>query len=320
VVAETYILRQTPFAVAKILKEAIKSGGEISVDDAVKRLGLKQGVVFNLSRELRLMGVLTDKPRHIHVSEDILSAQDQESAIRDRVSSSLKKHKVFSMLKEMATANDGPLPLASLAEALPRAFPAIQAKKPSWRQYARVFVNWLEYAGLADQKDAEIQIPPADAPDFHMLSADSSRKQVRKIFPMSQPGPAMKIAEAIARRKALPTLKPTTQKKALTDLIMIGVLTASKPNVYSLQLNPFDAKFRLKPDVLLSVLEKMSGPKEAVRLLRKKPAANAQEVGDTLKEAYGTDWNDQTTQVMGKTFRAWARTAGVMLARNPRKS
>ena len=49
-VAETYILRQTPFAVAKILQEAIKAGGDLSVDEAVKRLDLKQGVVFNLSR------------------------------------------------------------------------------------------------------------------------------------------------------------------------------------------------------------------------------------------------------------------------------
>ena len=86
------------------------------------------------------------------------------------------------MLKEM-TAN-GDVPLASLAHALPRVFPAIQAKDKSWFQYARVFVNWLEYAGLADQTpDKKIQIPPSDEPDFHLLSADSSRKPVRKIFP-----------------------------------------------------------------------------------------------------------------------------------------
>ena len=75
----------------------------------------------------------------------------------------------------------------------------------------------------------------------------------------------------------LPDLKPTTQRKALTDLAVIGILNASKPNVYTLYVNPFDAKYQLKPSVLLAILEKLTGPKEAVRLLRRKPTAPSRE-------------------------------------------
>ena len=94
----------------------------------------------------------------------------------------------------------------------------------------------------------------------------------------------------------------------MADLRMLGILNISKPNVYSLSVNPFDTKYQFKPGVLLSILEKLTGPKEGVRLLRRKPTATNEEVGNMLKTAYGADWNEQTTQLMGKTFSASAGT------------
>ena len=63
----------------------------------------------------------------------------------------------------------------------------------------------------------------------------------------------------------------------------------------------------------------MTGPKEAIRVLRRKPTASGEEVGTVLKTACGADWNDQTTQLMGKTVRAWASAAGVTVKRSGRK-
>jgi energy-coupling factor transporter ATP-binding protein EcfA2 len=322
VVGETYILRQTPYAVARLLRETIDAGGDLSVDEAAKRLGLKEGVIFNLSREIRIMGVLTDRPRHVHVSEDILGAANREAAVREKVSASLKKHKAFSVLKEMAAAIDQLLPLANLAEAFPRVFPAIKATKKVWWQYARIFVNWLEYAGLAVRVGDGVEIPPSEPVDFQMLAADRGSRRARrggrsstKVFPTCQPRPALQIVEAIARRQPLPSMPPSTQRKALTDLLALGLLSVPKPNVYSVQNNPFDAKFRLLTGVLLAAIEALPGPREAVRLLRRKPSSSNQEVGAVLQAAYGTDWTEQTTELMGKTFRAWAKAAGLSVSR-----
>jgi hypothetical protein len=323
VVSESYILRQTPFAVAKLLKEVINAGGDLLVDDAVQRLGMAQGAVFNLSRELRVMGVVTDLPKHIHIAEDIINAFDRETAIRERISASLKKHKAVAMLTEMATSVDGPLPMATFAEALPKAFPAIQARDHVWRAYARIFVNWLEYAQLAILDRGGIEIPPLDLKIITMLTSTrhirAGGKNRPRTFPQSQPRPALLVADAIARNKPLPIMKYSARKKALADLFVLDLIDNPRTETYVIKNNPFDQDFNVQPNVILQAMQKLSGPRDAIELLQKNPNTPTTEIGQILQTAYRTKWTDQTMLLIGKTFRAWAKLAGVIPDRRRRK-
>lgn len=323
VVSESYILRQTPFAVAKLLKEVISAGGDLLVDDAVRRLGMAEGAVFNLSRELRVMGVVTDLPRHIHIAEDIINAIDRETAVRERISASLRKHKAVSMLTEMAASIDGPLPMATFAEALPKAFPAIQARDDVWRTYARVFVNWLEYAQLATLDRGGIEIPSTEPKTITMLTPTrhvrSGLMGRSKTFPQSQPRPALLVADAIARNKSLPVMKYNAKKKALGDLLVLDLIDSPKTDVYIIKNSPFDQEFNIQRNVILRAMQQLLGAREAIDLLTENPLATNMEIGHTLQSAYETKWTDQTMLLNGKTFRAWAKLAGVISGRRRKK-
>ncbi len=68
-----------------------ESGGKITVARAAKELKTTEGVVFNISRELRLMGVLfSDKSGVLAIAEDVLVADDFNDAVHGRISKALK--------------------------------------------------------------------------------------------------------------------------------------------------------------------------------------------------------------------------------------
>ncbi|QDU30248.1 hypothetical protein ETAA8_53670 [Anatilimnocola aggregata] len=323
IVSESYILRQTPNAVARLLKEVINAGGDLLADDAVTKLGLKLGAVFNLARELKVMGVATDVPRHVHIADDIINASDRETAIRDRITASLKKHKALSLLTDLAASADGPLPITAFAEALPKAFPAIQVRDDIWAQYARAFITWFEYAQIATLDRNSIEIPPSDPKLITLLTATRhprARTQGRpKSFPQSQPKPALALAQAIARNLPHPAMRYNAKKKALSDLILLDLIDSPKTDVYTIKRNPFDASFSVLAEVILDGIEQFSGCKPAVQLLRANPNATHSEIGQALQAGHGTTWSDQTLLLNGKTFRAWAKAARLIAGRLNRK-
>ena len=98
-IKESYIIRQTPNSAGKFLSLVKEAGGKIGVKNAAKILETSESVVFNTSRELRLMGVLfSDKSGTIGISPEVLNAEDFNDAVHERISN-IRGQTYFIILK-----------------------------------------------------------------------------------------------------------------------------------------------------------------------------------------------------------------------------
>ena len=88
-VQESWILRQTPRSVGRLLSAVVEAGGNASVRELVEKLETSDRAIFNLSRELRLLGVTAHEPNRVRLVDEVLDAEDRESEVRRRVGAAL---------------------------------------------------------------------------------------------------------------------------------------------------------------------------------------------------------------------------------------
>lgn len=85
---DSYILRSAPNQIARMLPLVMKNGGSTTVTVLAADLNTSDNVIFNLSRELRLLGVTAYQPLTVRIVDDILTAPDPELAARQKVTNS----------------------------------------------------------------------------------------------------------------------------------------------------------------------------------------------------------------------------------------
>lgn len=309
-VQETYILRQTPPQVSRLLKLVIESGGDISVPDASVGLNTTEGVVFNAARDLRQMGVLVSSPGHVRIADDLLQASDREEAIRERIAQALRRHRAFSLLLSQMDKHGGEVTIGRYAEVLPEAFPAVQAKPPTWSIYARAFVHWFSYARLISKAGESIRAAglPSQSP-LELLGA--SRVTLRRgIFPHSTPGPAVTVLRWMIMHDVQLPSRPSAVKKALGDLAALGVLHIDDSRRILIDIPGLLTKDgAVDGPLLLALLHRVPGGAAAFDVLDQEPDATDLKVGSALASAQGTAWKESTAKLAGKFFRAWTRLA-----------
>jgi hypothetical protein len=101
-VQESWILRQTPRSVGRLLSTVFGLGGDASVREVVGLLDTSDTAIFNLSRELRLLGITVHEPNRVRMVTEVMEAEDAESEVRRRVGIALRRHRAFSALRKLA--------------------------------------------------------------------------------------------------------------------------------------------------------------------------------------------------------------------------
>ena len=149
-IEDSYILRQSPRAVARLLAAVAERDGDASVPEVAAALKTSENAIFNLARELRLLGVTAYEPNRVRFPQDLWNADDRESAVRRRVTTALRRHRAFSAFVRLAERADSSVSFAEYARELPTTFPAVSVAATTWLVYARAFVLWFEYAGLVE--------------------------------------------------------------------------------------------------------------------------------------------------------------------------
>ena len=317
-IEDSYILRQTPFAVARLLA-VLDNNGSGSVSDLAERLNSSENGVFNLSRDLRLMGVTVYAPKRVHVFEDIWYAPNREDALRSRVAIALRRHRAFTVFTQLSERGAGKVTLTAYAAELPSAFPAFAVAKRTWLYYARTFVLWFEYAGLA-RLDGQLVTATAEGDNAGRYRIFDARLpiRVRGAFPQEAPGPA--IAAIVALSEGKPTQLHTKRRAGtLRQLIGLGIVQQDGPESVRLVRTDLIQDGRVVPAVLREILAKQPGLSVALAILEANPAEKPERVGEAIRTAYGTDWSSVTVHWVGKHVRAWARYAGVVTSRRPER-
>jgi hypothetical protein len=313
-VRETYILRQSPGSVARLLLELVASGGSLNVADAATRLRTTDRAVYNMARELRLLGVIVATPGRLALAPEIADAENKESAIREKVATALRRHSVYYRATDAADL-EGALSLRELSLLLPAVFPAVEAKRQTWQSYARAFAAWVRYAGLARIESETVYLGQSEeAPE--LLGSWRPPRKTRQSFPQSLPSKALQLAEFFVGRRQSFDGTSAELGRAVTDLIALGAAGVDpETTAVTGRIALYDREGNLLADVLLDRLRTVPGGAEALDLLRRDPGAPPLVVGACLRAAQHTEWATSTTTWEGKAFRAWARAAGIRTTR-----
>lgn len=320
-VEDSYILRQSPVSVARLLREVIKDDGDSRVPDIAARFGIAENGVFNLSRELRLFGATSYEPNRVRLLPEIWQADDKERELRRRVSVSLRRHRAYSTFLGLAE-RVGEVTISSFSRDLPSAFPAVEVVDETWIGYARAFLQWFEYAGLAVQRSSVWSVAPEGTKGVGELLGGRVVRRVRGGFPQQAPRPSIELLLTIAARpdSRLPRSLYREDQAAARSLLTLGVLEEEPDGDLILVRPNVVADGAVVQVELRQLLQSVPGVAPGLALISANPAATAQEVGHAVRDSIGADWAPGTSFGVGKHLRAWARCAGLSVHRPPRRT
>lgn len=324
-IKESYILRQTPNSAGKFLQLIKESGGKITVEVAAKALGTTESVVFNISRELRLMGVLfSDKSGTFAIAEEVLEAEDFNDAVHGRVSKALKRNKAFDALSKLAVDDDEGISFQDFAAELPSAFAGVQGSEKTWNTYARAFVKWFEYGRLITVTGSTIQLGVPQKQVLELVDVKGLLGLTRRVprkFPESAPRPALQLAKYLSGLCDNPKLTKKANLKALNDLRALGIARFERRSGELVTETPslFDEHGEVVESVLRELIERMPGAAEAFSTLEDDPKTSRDAIGEIIASGYGKEWAEGTKRNAGGYFRGWAQYAGIETTRSGRR-
>ncbi|HSH82610.1 MAG TPA: restriction endonuclease [Herpetosiphonaceae bacterium] len=312
-VEDSYIIRQSPRSVGRLLRFVAQAGNPVSVASVARALDVSDNAVYNLSRELRLLGVAAaEEPNRVRLVEGIWTADDREEAIRRHVASALRRHKAHTTF--VGLAERGPVDLSAYARSLPASFPAVDVSNNTWIAYARAFLFWFEYAGLAmEQAGAWKVAPDSHWPETVLLTARAQRR-IRGAFPHGPPGPSLGVLQRLASNPSGLRLS-AKDRKAVGPLVVIGAVEEVEAGKFRLADPVLVRKGMVVPAQLLVRMRQAPGATAAIRTLERNPTAPPATVGSVIRDATQPEWTSATLHGIGKNFRAWARAAGVDVRR-----
>ena len=317
-IEDSYILRQTPRSVARLLAAVAQENGDASVRDLGQQLNTSENAIFNLSRELRLMGVTAYEPNRVRINRDLWNASDRDGALQRRVAFALRRHRAFSAFLHLAERSGGKVPLTEYARELPAAFPAVEVAQKTWLTYARAFVLWFEYAGLV-RTVGQVAIPTPEGEDSSNARLFGFRAPVRTrgAFPQQSPGAALEILQLLASGNGLERDRSRRANTGVRELVALGVVEVEEDGGVRLLRPELVTKGLVDQVELRRLLEMKRGCREALVVLSNDPSASPELVGRVIRDSYGAEWSSGTTHGVGKHMRAWARCAGVRTQAHP---
>jgi hypothetical protein len=314
-IEDSYILRQSPTSVWRLLKPLLENQGELAVSQVAQMLSTSENAIYNLSRELRLMGCLSHVPNTVKLAAEILDSPDREAQILARMSSSLRRHKAFSMFQKLAERNDGVVTVNALARQLPSAFPAVAVTQKTWVTYTRVFCAWFHYVGLAVFNGQDLRPLEDGSIASRRLERYSKRKSPNIVFPASAAGPAVEFARKLTDGSIHYTDLTARQKKAVLELKQVNVVMVGPDKIVSIVGDVLDSNQKLDMVKLEEWLRFHPGFDAGLTVIESDPKASTAAVGKAANEAMGGHWTETGEFTSGKYLRSWARQLGYKLQR-----
>lgn len=140
----------------------VKERGRLSFDEEVSETGKQLASIYNLSRDLRSLGLVNLRVRVFTVSPEVAGLEQEQ--IISFLQTHLRRNRLVSLI--LSDLNENRLlSLSRLAELLQEVFPSVQATEKTWDYYARTTAKWLHYARLAfySIRDDDIRVVDDEA-------------------------------------------------------------------------------------------------------------------------------------------------------------
>lgn len=309
---ESYILRLTPAGVSKLLIQINNAGGSTTPDVVAQELTTSVITVLNMARDLRQLGILAAQEGVLKFSDDVGAAADLNEAIRARAAVALRRHRVYSLLTSLAEAS-GRVSTSQFAVALPKAYPAVDAKPHTWVTYARAFSHWFQFAGLLtiDNDDLVIGQDPVGTLDL-LIPGKKRASKGMTVFPRVPPEPVLRLLRGIAGGAGFIRNKKNT--KALGEANFLNLVRGNSSGNFSLtQIGEsiINASVEERPALIRNAIKEFQSFQIAEALLDADPGTAPLSIGQAIGARMGLDWSEATAMSVGKYMRAWMRAVGV---------
>lgn len=315
-VEESYILRQSPHQLARLLPLVVARGGDATVQELAGALNTTNIAIFNMSRELKLLGVSTQEPNHVRLVDEIWNADDRERALRRKVASALRRHRGLSAFAALSERLAQPVSIPAYADELPNVFPAVAVSQHTWSTYARALLSWMAYAGLIMQQGNDFVPAPEGYESTSVRLLDfRSPLRVRPAIPHEACGPVLDLIRAVANGEYIRLPADYHDRDIHRAAVAIGAVVVDPDLRLRMRRPELVQNGEINTSVLLELLEALPGGSAGLDVLRANPRATPREVGNAIREAAGTSWRDETVHSIGGYWRGWARAAGVPVVR-----
>ncbi|TDT28531.1 restriction endonuclease [Streptomyces sp. BK208] len=316
-IEDSYIVRQSPRAVAELLYSVLAQGGDASVGDLSVELNVSTKVIYNRSREPRLFGLTAYEPNRVRLLDEVLNAEDIEAEMRRRVASALRRNRAYSAFLGLAERHGDRVTVAMYSRELTNVFPAVEAQSKSWLEYARSFTMWFHYAGLAIMDADQLQVPPDGYVPTGTLRGGRTRSRNGESFTLRTPKAAFDMLKQLStspitvrQYRAL----PQRNRRALTELLTLNLAQRLNEDIH-IANDVLDSSGQVIPSKVLRALQSIPGGAEALNLIESDPRVSNYELGVVMQEALGAVWEESTVWQVGKDFRSWAKRAGAQVVR-----
>jgi chromosome segregation and condensation protein ScpB len=318
-VEDSYILRMTPRQMARMLPLVVEAGGDSSVPDLVRALESSDTAIFNLSRDLRLLGLTAYEPNRVKLAPEIWGAADKERELRRRVALALRRHRALSTFIGLNERLGGTVSVTRYTKELPKTFPAVGAGDRTWSIYARAILSWMEYAGLIVQRGNDYSLAPEGYEDTSVRLLDvRSPLRVRPSVPHEPCTESLELIKQVARGENVMLPDNWRDRDAFRTVVGIGAGVVDPDG----RLRLLDSELVINDEVnsskLRKLLDALPGGAAGISLLEENPGASPNEVGETIRAAAGASWRPATVHTVGTHWRGWARAAGLTLQAVPR--
>jgi hypothetical protein len=316
-IEDSYIIRQTPGSVGRLIAEVLQRGGDAGVAEISSAWQTTENVVWNGGRELRQLGLAASVPNRIQLIPELAQAEDIELELRRRIARALRRHRAFTVFGDVCERSQGIAQISDYASHLREVFPAVEGTSNTWNIYARSFVSWFAYAGLAiSVGTSAAKVAPEGTGGRGNLLGGGMRRLHRTVFPSSPAGPVIAWLVREFGADELSTSRPTTptDRAAAAQAIALGAVHVGGDDELHVVAGLI-GEDGANPVRLRALLEAVPGGREALGSLERDPKSSPIVIGRLIAEANEVNWAAGTQLAAGKALRGWARAAGAKTRR-----
>jgi len=322
---EHYILRVQLGSVIKIIEILVKNNGSMDTKNFYLLSQLSEKSFQNILRDMRIIGLMDIENNFVCLKYDFSkdSTDSTWPTLRNYLRDKLSRNRVAKMVIE-TLHRENEIDLSSVAVILKKVCPYISANDKTWKFYAKVMQDWLDFSDIAilDRNTSVIRFYDSSKEVRQNRKVRLNRRNVRNRIDMPpiQYRPieyaAIQIVKALKSGEKIKwtDVAKSTRTKSLAALELLGFI---KRNPDSLLVYPnlqifverskerekifCDAAQKLEPfNVFHNIVKKYSVEKVTQAILAKE-----------LNNKMNANWTEETSKTNCKILMDWVRAAGL---------
>lgn len=316
---ENYILRAPIGSILKAINILSKISHALTVVEFRKRVGLTEKSIYNMLRDMRLLGLV--KINNGKVEIQVTSLKDEKEfkdSLRVYLRDRLRRNRLVLQILEQLEDTEL-LSMNAVSITIAESSPYIFASDVTWKTYARTFADWMDFADLAifDGKDA-VLTPYKPSTEVRGRRIFLDKRRAGLTIPNVQYSPIEKTAIRIVQafksggKVNWSGLKKSTLNKSLAALEDLGLIVRKPHAITVLQkVIDFVDNENMRSTVLAEGALKQEAFAAFIEILKaySVKGTSLSQLATELTQKLEADWQHSTAETNVKIMLDWARHA-----------